>query len=85
MEIIEELELSRREYYAGAFGLVPFTGDCVLGLSIRMMQFRDGTYTVRASAGIVADSDPSNEWRETLTKMSATFWAITGEELLDYA
>ena len=50
-----------------------------------MMQFRDGTYTVRASAGIVADSDPSNEWRETLTKMSATFWAITGEELLDYA
>lgn len=85
MEIIEELELSRREYYAGAFGLVPFTGDCVLGLSIRMMQYREGTYTVRASAGIVADSDPSNEWRETLTKMSATFWAITGEELLNHA
>lgn len=85
MEIIEELELSRREYYAGAFGLVPFSGDCVLGLSIRMTQFKEGTYTIRASAGIVADSDPSNEWRETLTKMSSTFWAITGEELLDYA
>ena len=85
MEIIEELELSRREYYAGAFGLIPFTGDCVLGLSIRMMQYREGTYTIRASAGIVADSIPANEWRETLTKMSATFWAITGEELLDYA
>lgn len=85
MEIIEELELSRREYYAGAFGLVPFSGDCVLGLSIRMTQFREGTYTIRASAGIVADSDPANEWRETMTKMSATFWAVTGEELLDYA
>lgn len=85
MEIIEELELSRREYYAGAFGLVPFSGDCVLGLSIRMTQFREGTYTIRASAGIVADSDPASEWRETMTKMSATFWAITGEELLDYA
>ena len=85
MEIIEELELSRREYYAGAFGLVPFTGDCVLGLSIRMTQYREGTYTIRASAGIVADSDPANEWRETLTKMSATFWAVTGEELLNHA
>jgi anthranilate synthase component 1 len=50
-----------------------------------MTQFRAGTYTIRASAGIVADSDPANEWRETMTKMSATFWAITGEELLDYA
>lgn len=85
MEIIEDLELSRREYYAGAFGLVPFTGDCVLGLTIRMTQYREGTYTIRASAGIVADSSPANEWRETLTKMSATFWAITGEELLNHA
>lgn len=83
MEIIEQLEKSRRGYYAGAFGLTAFSGDCVLGLSIRMAIHRENTYSIRASAGIVADSAPTNEWRETLTKMGATFWAITGKELLD--
>lgn len=82
VEIIEELEKSRREYYAGAFGLVPFTGDCVLGLSIRMALQADNKYLIRASAGIVADSKADSEWRETLAKMAAAFWAITGEELL---
>ena len=85
MEIIEELEKSRREYYAGAFGLISFTGDCTLGLSIRMAYYKAGNYTIRASAGIVADSDPGSEWRESLAKMGAPFWAITGEELVNYA
>jgi anthranilate synthase component 1 len=81
MEIIESIESSRRGLYAGAFGLIAFGGPAVLGLAIRAT-VRDGdTYTLRASAGMVADSEPAKEWRETLTKLGATYWAVTGEEL----
>jgi anthranilate synthase component 1 len=82
MEIIESVEVSRRGYYAGAFGLIGFGGWTIMGLAIRMTVFREGTYTLRASAGIVADSVPANEWRETLTKLGATYWAVTGKEIL---
>ncbi len=82
MEIIESIELSRRGYYAGAFGLIGFGGWTILGLAIRMTVFREGSYTLRASAGIVADSVPTSEWRETLTKLGATYWAVTGKEIL---
>jgi anthranilate/para-aminobenzoate synthase component I len=83
MEIIEETESSRRGLYAGAFGLIDFTGEMVMALSIRTV-FGDGAggYRTRASAGVVADSVPGREWRETLAKMSAAYWAVTGEELL---
>ncbi|GAA1353770.1 anthranilate synthase component I family protein [Falsarthrobacter nasiphocae] len=82
MEIIESLELSRRGFYAGAFGLIGFGGWTILGLSIRMTVHREDSYVLRASAGIVADSVPAAEWRETLTKLGATFWAVTGKEIL---
>lgn len=82
MEIIESIELSRRGYYAGAFGLIGFGGWTILGLAIRMTVFSEGAYTLRASAGIVADSVPASEWRETLTKLGATYWAVTGKEIL---
>jgi len=81
MEIIESLETSRRGLYAGAFGVIGFGGWAVLGLGIRMVAHRDGEYRLRASAGMVADSVPANEWQETLTKLGATYWAVTGEEL----
>ncbi|MBG6106215.1 MULTISPECIES: anthranilate synthase component I family protein [Micromonospora] len=82
MEIIEATESSRRGLYAGAFGHIDFSGEMVLALSIRAV-VGDGTgYRTRASAGVVADSVPSREWRETLAKMSAAVWAVTGEELL---
>jgi anthranilate synthase component 1 len=82
MEIIEATESSRRGRYAGVFGLIDFAGQVNLGLCIRAV-FRTGdTYTTRASAGIVADSKADSEWRETLAKMSATHWAVTGQELL---
>ena len=81
MEIIESLETSRRGLYAGSFGVVGFGGWSVLGLAIRMAVHSDGTYRIRASAGIVADSSPQSEWNETLTKLGATYWAVTGEEL----
>lgn len=83
MEIIEELETRRRGAYAGAVGLIDFSGFVNMALCIRSTVHRDGRYLLRASAGIVADSIPDSEWRETLHKMGATYWAVTGEELKD--
>ncbi|MGP3633030.1 2-amino-4-deoxychorismate synthase SgcD [Streptomyces sp. 24-1644] len=82
MEIIESVERSRRGLYAGALGLLDVGGYTNLALCIRTLFHHDGVYRTRASAGIVADSVPGAEWTETLAKMSATHWAVTGEELL---
>lgn len=82
MEIIESVEHSRRGLYAGALGVLDVGGYTNLSLCIRTLFHRDGVYRTRASAGIVADSDPGAEWRETLAKMSAAHWAVTGKELL---
>ncbi|MGK4584933.1 anthranilate synthase component I family protein [Kitasatospora sp. HPMI-4] len=82
MEIIEALESSRRGWYAGALGLIDFDGTVNLALCIRTLIHADGRYRTRASAGIVADSVPDREWRETLAKLSAAYWAVTGKELL---
>ncbi|MFE7134896.1 anthranilate synthase component I family protein [Streptomyces sp. NPDC057638] len=82
MEIIESVERSRRGLYAGALGLMGAGGYTNLALCIRTLFHQGGVYRTRASAGVVADSDPGGEWRETLAKMSAAYWAVTGEELL---
>ena len=81
MEIIEALETTRRGIYAGAIGLIDFNGDANLALCIRTAFHQGGRYFIRASAGIVADSKPEAEWDETLAKLGATYWAITGEEI----
>ncbi|WP_269584441.1 anthranilate synthase component I family protein [Roseibium sp. Sym1] len=81
MEIIEDLETSRRDAYAGAVGLMGPGNFANLALCIRMATYRDGIYSLRASAGIVADSSPENEWRETIVKMSAIYKALTDREL----
>ena len=54
----------------------------MLALCIRTTVHDGRAYRTQASAGVVADSTPAAEWRETLAKMSATYWALTGEELL---
>jgi anthranilate/para-aminobenzoate synthase component I len=82
MEIIETMERSRRGLYAGALGLIDIGGYLNLALCIRTLIHHDGAYRTRASAGIVADSNPDKEWTETLAKSSAAFWAVTGKELL---
>jgi anthranilate/para-aminobenzoate synthase component I len=82
MEIIEHLETARRGGYAGTFGLLDFGGFVNTGLTIRSIFSTGRTYRLRASAGIVADSTPASEWRETLAKLSATYWAVTDQELL---
>lgn len=83
MEIIEELETTRRGPYAGALGFIDFNGYVNMALCIRTAVYREpGNYSIRASAGVVADSKPENEWRETFHKMGALYWAITGKEVL---
>ncbi|WFU44604.1 anthranilate synthase component I family protein [Bradyrhizobium sp. CB82] len=80
MELIESFESTRRSFYAGAGGLITLSGDGVLALCIRTALFRRGEYFIRASAGVVADSQPESEWQETLSKLAGTFVAITGAD-----
>ncbi|MGX4690673.1 anthranilate synthase component I family protein [Streptomyces sp. JNUCC 63] len=82
MEIINDIEDHPRGIYAGALGLVDVRGFAVLTLCIRTAVHDGSRYSTQASAGMVADSVPAAEWRETLAKMSAAYWALTGEELL---
>jgi len=71
MEIIDELEPSKRGIYAGAVGYLGFNGDMDLAIAIRTAVVKDGMLYAQAGAGIVADSVPDNEWTETLNKARA--------------
>ncbi len=75
MEIIDELEPTRRGIYAGAVGYVSFQGDMDLAIAIRTAVLRDGMLYAQVGAGIVHDSVPENEWRETLSKARAVLRA----------
>ncbi|MFG3107552.1 anthranilate synthase component I family protein [Streptomyces tendae] len=82
MEIVDDLEHEARGAYAGAVGLVDVRGWSELALCIRTVEYDGRRYSTQSSAGMVAQSDPESEWRETLAKMGAAHWALTGEELL---
>ena len=71
MEIIDELEPTKRGIYAGAVGYLGFNGDMDLAIAIRTAVIKDGRLYVQAGAGIVADSDPQSEWTETQNKARA--------------
>jgi len=71
MEIIDDLEPSRRGIYAGAVGYVDFSGTLDTCIAIRTMVVTDNTAYVQAGAGIVADSDPAREYDETWNKAAA--------------
>ncbi|MBW9263752.1 MAG: aminodeoxychorismate synthase component I [Candidatus Thiodiazotropha sp. (ex. Lucinisca nassula)] len=71
MEIIEELEPHRRGIYCGAIGYISFDGDMDTNIAIRTMVHAQGTTRLWAGGGIVADSDPEAEYRETYHKASA--------------
>ncbi len=71
MEIIDELEQSPRGPYGGAVGYVSFSGNMDLAITIRTACIENGVLTVRAGAGIVADSDPETERMETINKAMA--------------
>jgi len=75
MEIIDELEPTKRGIYAGAVGYLGFNGDMDLAIAIRTAVVKDDTLYVQAGAGIVADSVPENEWNETCNKARAVIRA----------
>jgi anthranilate synthase component 1 len=76
MEIIEELEPSRRGPYAGAVGYFNFSGNMDLCITIRTLMCRNGRVYVQAGAGIVADSDPEREYQETINKARGMLAAL---------
>ncbi|MBI9075306.1 MAG: anthranilate synthase component I [Desulfatibacillum sp.] len=77
MEIIAELEKEPRGPYGGAVGYISFSGNMDLAITIRTATVEDGVLTVRAGAGIVADSDPEREHQETVNKAKALDRAIS--------
>jgi anthranilate synthase component 1 len=76
MEIIDELEPEARGPYAGAVGYFSFSGDVDTCITIRTLVVRDGSTSVSAGAGIVADSDPEREQHETESKAAALLAAV---------
>jgi anthranilate synthase component 1 len=75
MEIIDELEPVKRGIYGGAVGYLSFAGDMDLAIAIRTGVIKDNMLYVSAAAGIVADSVPEAEWRETEAKARAVLRA----------
>ena len=71
MEIIAEMETQPRGPYGGAVGYVSFSGNMDMAITIRTACIDSGSMTVRAGAGIVADSDPERERQETVNKAMA--------------
>jgi anthranilate synthase component 1 len=76
MELIEELEPTRRGLYGGVVGYFDFAGDADTAIAIRTALVRDGVAYVQAGGGIVADSDPQAEDNECLNKAGAVLAAI---------
>jgi len=75
MEIIDELEPSKRGIYAGAVGYLGFNGDMDVAIALRTALVKDQRLYVQAGAGIVADSNPDSEWTETQNKARAVLRA----------
>ena len=80
MEIIAELEPDKRGPYAGAVGYFDFTGNMDTAIDIRTLVIKDGIAHAQAGGGIVYDSTPDFEYRETLHKASALMRAIDAAE-----
>ena len=76
MEIIDEIETSRRGPYAGAIGYIGFDGNMDTCITIRTIIFKGDIAFIQAGAGIVDDSIPEMEYKETLNKSKAMFKAI---------
>jgi len=76
MEIIAELENDARGPYAGATGFFGFNGDLEVAITIRTMVIKDAQAHVQAGGGVVADSDPTAEYEETLHKARAALTAV---------
>jgi anthranilate synthase component 1 len=80
MEIIEELEPVRRGVYAGAVGHFDYHGNLDLCIAIRTLVYTNGRAHWGVGAGVVADSEPEQEWEETLNKGRALWLAVQRAE-----
>jgi anthranilate synthase component I len=80
MEILSELEPTRRDIYAGAIGYIDFAGNLDFCIAIRTITIRNGRARVQAGAGIVADSNPAAEYEETRDKARALMQALAMAE-----
>ncbi len=76
MEIIDELEPTRRGPYAGAVGYFGFSGNMDTCITIRTLVIKDGVAYIQAGGGVVADSDPAAEYQETVNKAKAMMRAV---------
>ena len=76
MEIIDELEPTRRASYAGAIGYFSFSGNMDTCITIRTMLVKDGMAYIQAGGGVVADSVPTMEYKESMNKAGALLKAI---------
>lgn len=76
MEIIDELEPVKRGVYAGAVGYLSWHGNMDTAIAIRTALIKDAQLHIQAGAGIVSDSVPALEWKETMNKGRAIFRAV---------
>ncbi len=76
MEIIDELEPVKRGIYSGAIGYLAWNGNMDTAIAIRTAVIKDDTLHIQAGAGIVYDSQPALEWKETMNKARAIFKAV---------
>jgi anthranilate synthase component 1 len=75
MEIIDELENQRRSFYAGGVGFFSSNGDVDMCITLRTGLVKDGKLYVQAGGGVVADSDPEDEYQESCNKAKALLTA----------
>jgi len=80
MEIIRELEQTKRGPYAGAVGYLGFSGNMDTCITIRTFVIADGKIHVQAGGGVVADSLPEAEYEETLNKAQGLLQALFSTE-----
>ena len=80
MQILAELEPTRRDIYAGAIGYIDFAGNLDFCIAIRTITIRNGRALIQAGAGIVADSNPAAEYEETRDKARALLQALAMAE-----
>jgi anthranilate synthase component I len=76
MEIIEELEGTRRGPYGGAVGYFSFDGSMDMCITIRALLMKGDTLYIQSGAGLVADSEPTKEYEETINKARALAVAV---------
>jgi len=80
IEVIDELEPTARSMYTGSIGYLGYNGKYDLNIAIRTVIVKGNTAYFQVGGGIVADSEPQDEYQETLDKGKAIFKALSGEE-----